>query len=396
MVLAPIERLPVELLQPIFIAAGHSIALIEASTYIAARLSSEYIYHSTCNYYLTDVRGTRAELSAVQTYIFASKWMTWSFFKSWIMRRYGLAGCLCGRTPKEGCFDAQWPPNFEDTSQMLFSRSHLPQISVVKGRIPKKLLSGPWTRDKIEFLRFLLWITAMTVDWMDPETAQVVIDGRKQAMLDRDLEAVELFNHNRRLGRPADLGTVLFAVMHAGCDRSIVYDTLLAANMWYGRKTARCSAELHKWCKSRIANGDPKGRWLQKKLWESCILDHRGDAETHEHIRQHLDPTTEAYEGGPEDMFTTHKLHWNEVNPHRGWLMARSTGQDCQTINHNIRWPDVIRSPGYRMYRGNVCARRLYCWVEHNGASRTIELWLAPPASRNIPGDILRHRTQSK
>ena len=313
MFLAPIERLPVELLQPIFIAAGYSIALIEASTYIAARLSSEYIYHSTCNYYLTDVRGTRAELSAVQTYIFASKWMTWSFFKSWIMRRYGSAGCLCGRTPKEGCFDAQWPPNFEDTSQMLFSRSHLPQLSIVKGRIPKKLLSGPWTRDKIEFLRFLLWITAMTVDWMNPETAQVAIDGRKQAMLDRNLEAVELFNHNRRLGRPADLEMVLFVVMHAGCDRSIVYDTLLAANMWYGRKTARCSAELHKWCKCRIANGDPKGRWLQKKLWESCILDHQGNAETHEHIGQHLDPTTEAYEGGPEDMFTTHKLHWNEV-----------------------------------------------------------------------------------
>ena len=153
----------------------------------------------------------------------------------------------------------------------------------------------------------------MTVDWMDPETAQVAIDGRKQAMLDRNLEAVELFNHNRRLGRPADLEMVLFAVMHAGCDRSIVYDTLLAANMWYGQKTARCSAELNKWCKYRIANGDPKGRWLQKKLWESCILDHRGDAETREHIRQYLDPTTEAYEGGPEDMFTTHKLHWNEV-----------------------------------------------------------------------------------
>ena len=79
MVLAPIERLPVELLQPIFIAAGYSIALIEASTYIAARLSSEYIYHSTCNYYLTDVRGTRAELSAVQTYIFAIVPLVYSF-----------------------------------------------------------------------------------------------------------------------------------------------------------------------------------------------------------------------------------------------------------------------------------------------------------------------------
>jgi hypothetical protein len=314
MVLASIERLPVELLQPIFSAAGHSIALIQASSYIAARLSSEYVYNSTCDYYLTEVHGKRAELSAAQTYIFASKWMSWDFFKSWIMRRYGSTGCLCGRTQKEGCFDAQWPPNFEDASQMIFSRSHLPQITFVKGRIPMKLLSGPWHQDKIEFLRFLLWITAMTVDWMDPDTTHVAMNGRKQAMLERKLEAVELFNHNRRLGRPADLRTVRFAVMHAGCDRSIVYDTLLAANAWYGQKSARYSAELHRWCDIRIADGDPKGRWLQKKLWESCILSSQEEAEeVHEHVPLDLDPATEAYDGGPEDVLTTHKLHWNEV-----------------------------------------------------------------------------------
>jgi hypothetical protein len=313
MVLAPIECLPVELLQPIFIASGHSIALIQASSYIAARLSSEYIYHSTCDYYLTKVRHKRAELSAVQTYIFASRWMTWSFFKSWILRRYGPTGCLCGRTPKKGCFDAQWPPNFEDTSQMIFSRSHLPQIAVVKGRIPKKLLSGPWSRDNIEFLRFLLWITAMTIDWMDPETAQVAIHSREQAMLDRNLEAVELFNHNRRLGRPADLETVRFAVFHAGCDRSIVYDTLLAANMWSGKKRARYSADLHEWCESRIADGDPKGRWLQKKLWESFVLSNQEAEQVRNHVPMDLNPSTESYDGGPEDMLTTHNLRWNEV-----------------------------------------------------------------------------------
>jgi hypothetical protein len=315
MVLAPIERLPVELLQPIFIAAGHEIALIQASTYIAARLSSEYIYHSTCDHYLTEVHGRRAELSAAQTSIFSSRWMTWDFFKSWILRRYGPTGCLCGRTPGNGgCFDAQWPPNFKDTSQMVFSRSHLPQLAVVKGRIPRKLLSGPWTEDKIKFLRFLLWITAMTVDWMDSETAQVAITGRKQAMLQRNFEAVELFNHNRRLGRPADLETVRFAVMQAGCDRSIVYDTLIAANLWYGKKRARYSPELHEWCDSRTADGDPKGRWLQKKLCESRILSSHEEAQAiNDCSPLCLDPAAEAYEGGPEDTLTTHKLHWNEV-----------------------------------------------------------------------------------
>ncbi|CAN9116143.1 unnamed protein product [Alternaria alternata] len=224
MVLAPIERLPVELLQPIFIAAGHSIALIEASTYIAARLSSEYIYHSTCNYYLTDQMDDMVFLQVLD-----HATVMVSLDVSVDGRRKKAASMRSGRRTLK---------ILRRCCSYRRSITYL-ELSIVKGRIPKKLLSGPWTRDKIEFLRFLLWITAMTVDWMNPETAQVAIDGRKQAMLDRNLEAVELFNHNRRLGRPADLGTVLFAVMHAGCDRSIVYDTLLAANMWYGRKTAQ-------------------------------------------------------------------------------------------------------------------------------------------------------------
>jgi hypothetical protein len=314
MVLSSIECLPVELLQPIFIAAEHNIALIQASPYIAARLSSQYVYHSTCNYHLTEVRGKRAEQSAVQTFIFASRWMTWEFFKSWILRRFGPAGCLCGRTADEGCFDAQWPPNFKDASQMVFSRSHLPCLAFVKGRLPKKLLSGPLTQDKIEFLRFLLWITAMTVDWTDEETAHAAVTARRQAMLDRNLQAVELFNHNRRLGRPSDLETVRFAVTEAGCDRSIVYDTLLAANIWHGRKSPRYSPELHEWCDAQTAERDPKGSWLRKKLEESGVLKRQEQVEEFRNQGPlELDATTEAYDGGPEDTLTVNVLQWNKV-----------------------------------------------------------------------------------
>jgi hypothetical protein len=322
MVLAPIERLPVELLQPIFIAADHDVALLKASSYIAARLSSEYVYHSTCDHYLSEVRDNRAEQSAAQTLIFASKWTTWEFFKTWMLRRFGIAGCLCGRTQDEGCFDAQWPPNFEDATKMVFSRSHLPRLAFVKARIPKKLLRGPWTQDKIEYLRFLLWNTSMSVDWSDTETLQSAIQGRNQAMLERNLEAVELFNHNRRLGRAANLESVRFAVVDAGCDRSVVYDTLLAANIWNTRGKFRHSAELHGWCEIRTAEGDPKGAWLQTKLEESRIYRNEREAER-EDDRSHnrtgsevLDSSTGDYDGGAEDCLTVHQLEWNKVCLH--------------------------------------------------------------------------------
>ncbi|KAA8621489.1 hypothetical protein PtrSN002B_010991 [Pyrenophora tritici-repentis] len=322
MVLSPIERLPLELLQPIFVAAELNIALPKASPYIATRLSSEYIYHSTCDFFLTEVRGKRIEQSAAQTQIFATKWLTWSFFKSWILRRFGPRGCLCDCTTDEGCFDAQWPPDFEDATRMVFSRSHLPRLAFVKGRIPRKLLRAPWNQEKTEFLRFLLWITSMSVDWNDPETLRVATDGRKQAMLDGNLAAVELFNHNRRLGQAADLETVRFAVMEAGCDRSVVYDTLLAANMWSLPGIDRYSIELYEWCDSRALKGDPKGTWLRKKLEESAVLCDRNTADEKDYRTSvliksvSLNPETEAYDGGPDDQLCINDLEWNKVRKH--------------------------------------------------------------------------------
>ncbi|KAF1831420.1 hypothetical protein BDW02DRAFT_572031 [Decorospora gaudefroyi] len=383
MKLSPIERLPIELLQPIFLQAEHNIALLKASDYIAARLSSPYIYHSVCDYHLTSVHCKRAEQSAAQTYIFASKWMTWVFFQSWILKRFEPSQCLCDRT---ACFDPQWPPNFQDATNMVFSRSHLPRLAFVKGRLPKKLLRGPWTQDKVQFLRFLLWLTSMTVDWRDSEARQVAMEGRKQAMLEQNLEAVELFNHNRRLGKAADLDTVCFAVLEAGCNRSIVYDTLRAANMWNTRGPCRHSAELYAWCEVRRAEGDPKGAWLWKKLQESCVHDCKQNAETEKDRAcgyvakdQVLDPESGDYHGEGGDFLVVNELQWNKVHIHRGWLITTTTtttqGPTNHSTTHNLTWTNVTRTPGPPMYRGPTSAIQLH-------GSNSIALWLAPPASR--------------
>ncbi len=319
MTIAPIETLPVELLQPIYLAAGCNVALLKASVRLQVKLSSEYVYNATCDAYLTEFLNDRAAQSEAQTYMFATKWMTWAFFKSWLERRYEPNGCLCGKTPGEGCFDPQWPPEYEDATKMVFSRSHLPQIAFVKGRLPKHLLRGLWTQDKTQFLRFLLWITSMTVDWNDPEARKTALKGREQAMLEQNLEAVELFNHNRRLGKVANDSTLRFAVLKAGCDRSIVYDILLTASMWGTHGQAWECPELDRWCQEAAERGDPKGKWLRTKLEElrnsdgqplSSLENPRNDSSA----VKGLNPASGDYNGGPEDRLVVNTLEWNKVS----------------------------------------------------------------------------------
>jgi hypothetical protein len=115
MALSPLEKLPTELIQPIFLLSGPNLALPLASHHIANKLSQDYIYHSICTEYLIDPHHehTHVERSRNQTRIFAKKWMTWEYFKSFLIKTYETHGCLCGKSTEMGCFDAQWPPDWE-------------------------------------------------------------------------------------------------------------------------------------------------------------------------------------------------------------------------------------------------------------------------------------------
>ncbi|PVH93829.1 hypothetical protein DM02DRAFT_619040 [Periconia macrospinosa] len=312
-----IERLPAELIQPIFRESGYNPSLPLASPHIAAKLSDKRVYTAVCDHLLTAQHvNARPHQKASQTLLFAAKWMTWDFFKSWVLHQYEPKGCLCGKTEKEGCWDKQWPINWEDASQMPFSRAHLPALAWVNGRLPKKLFTGEWTQDKIEFSRFLLWTTSMTVDWANEEMRQIVLQSRKGAILQGNLEAVELFNHNRRLGKAPDIASIHFAVLEAGCNRSIVFDMLATAHRW-GKCEGWARDELDDWCEARIEAGDPKGRWLQQK-----IQGLRGEV-TPARPKPEKEPSPTKWGGNIDqregdyelegDKLVVNELRWNEV-----------------------------------------------------------------------------------
>ncbi|KAF2628330.1 hypothetical protein BU25DRAFT_33617 [Macroventuria anomochaeta] len=329
MTMAAIERLPVELLQPIFAFSGYNVALAQASGILGTRLSSDYVYHNTCDYYFNDGCDDHVIRSAAQTAIFASKWMTWSFFKSWIIKTYGGNGCLCGLTPDDGCFDAQWPPNFEDATSMIFSRSHLPRLAFIRCRLPKKLLAAPWTSDKVQFLRFLLWTSSMTVDWRDPDTRQIATEGRRQAFLEKNLGAVELINHNRRLGRPPTLETVRFAVTEAGCDRSIVYDTLRSAYRWSSQSDTWNYSALYQWCDERIWDNDIKGVWLRgilQTLSHSELGTYDKSMGRDDLFGRIVDVAAEGYGDEFNEGLTRNELPWNKVRFDSVYISAAQGG----------------------------------------------------------------------
>ncbi|KAH6625529.1 hypothetical protein C7974DRAFT_202520 [Boeremia exigua] len=381
---AAIERLPVELLQPIFAACDFNLALVQASDVLGARLSSEYVYHNTCDYFLTDRCENHAVRSAAQSAIFASRWMTWSFLKSWITKTYASSGCLCGLRSDEGCFDAQWPPNFKDATCMVFSRSHLPRLAFVHCRLPKKLLAGPWTPERVEYLRFLLWITSMTIDWRDQETSRLAMEGRRQAFLENNLEAVELFNNNRRLGKPPTLETVRFALAEAKCSRSIIYDTLRSVFRWNSPNDTWDYSTLHQWCDQHIRVDDIRGLWLKGML---RILHAEAESYNKSDNRDVLfgnmvDAAAESYGAELGDVFSRHELSWNKTIVTRGWLIVGSLLPTHHRVAHQIHWTQVMQQAGPRMYSGPSCPRRLSCC---SGDGRDVQqglAWLNVPTSR--------------
>lgn len=151
----------------------------------------------------------------------------------------------------------------------------------------------------------------MTVDWANEATRKAVLLGKKEAIRDANLEVVELFNHNRRLGKPPGLEVVKFAVLEGGCNRSIVYDTMATARTWGVRGHGWKCDVLDKWCEEQIERANPKGTWLKIKLQEL----RQADATDGEELFGYMHPKTGDYEDVENDKLVIKgNTRWNEVS----------------------------------------------------------------------------------
>jgi hypothetical protein len=129
---------------------------------------------------------------------------------------------------------------------------------------------------------------------------------------------VELFNHNRRLGKFSTLSMVRFAVIESGCDRSIVFDTISTAAKWGSVVSWECE-ELDEWCKERFQAGDPKGQWLKTILEELRTTSQSGNnysssvADCKRLAIIQLDSSTGDYTGGVEDQLVVRPSKYEQV-----------------------------------------------------------------------------------
>ena len=315
MSLAPIELLPVELIQEIFL-LSLNLSLPAASHHIAAKLSHPYIYKAVCDEYLNTPGNSRYRLNYIDTQsrIFRYRWMTWEFFQTMVLKIFAEAGCLCGTS----CSNPIWPPSFSDPSTMPLKQEHQAAFKFSNCRLPSKLLHGPFTEAKIEFLRFLLWTTNMTVDWANRETVKILFKGKREAFLTGNLAAVQLFNHTRRLGKAPSFQTVRFAVIEAGCNRSVVYDTLCATPPWALKLDCDSDYSLDMWCIQAIAKGNPKGNWLRIKLNEVRLPPISGGD-----WKLRLDPGTGDYEAEGDKLIVNEAPNWPtyQWKENRYWRM---------------------------------------------------------------------------
>ncbi|KAL8663013.1 MAG: hypothetical protein Q9202_004243 [Teloschistes flavicans] len=150
--------------------------------------------------------------------------------------------------------------------------------------IPTKLLHGPWTDSKLEFLEFLKE-TGAELDWETGNSGEVAESSMEEAILQGNVEVLRAISkrslpYRRRYPLPAmeqvchDTGVVLIekhfrlAVLEAGCDKSVVTAILdvLDPDLRYGLR----DSDIYEWIIEQDAKGNDCGKWLL------CQLDPRG------------------------------------------------------------------------------------------------------------------------
>jgi len=273
--LSRLEQLPTEILQAIFVHDPNP-SLPAASPVLLSQLSGDHVYKSVTTTILMRTLGFSQGLMsqdvaskedlAASTRLLNSKFMTWDFFKRWLQEQY------------DSHVPATSPPDQrqqDDCTEMWFTLG--PSISLLP---PKKLLVGPWTTEKSEFL-FLLHSGTWDMITSDPISGELAYEGLAQAISECAGRAVLTLLHLRL--RPTTEHLRL-AVIDSGCDRGTVSSladsgmTFLDRARWDRSTDAAPShgaipsdidffdPPLWSWADQARARGDENGEWLMDLL----------------------------------------------------------------------------------------------------------------------------------
>ncbi|KAK6433219.1 hypothetical protein LTR95_010604 [Oleoguttula sp. CCFEE 5521] len=279
--LARLEQLPVELIQEILLYSGN-LDLPLASPRLASQLSGKQMQWQLTKQALSPMihctsTASSQELRRAER-LLSCRFMTWTFFAQWLDDQAG---------PQ---LDVQ-PGSFASTDRHQIDqwRSLRPSADLV---IPVKLLHGPWTRDKISFLRVLASNSSDNTAGLTGLASEIGHTGLIDAAREQCMEALELL---RRLGIAPDQELLRNAIVDFGCQR----DTVMYILRWCASEVMRCVAGggdgggakdtranvdidfldpvIWAWAEKARKAGDAKGEWLTKTLKRVSSVTASGD-----------------------------------------------------------------------------------------------------------------------
>jgi hypothetical protein len=284
--LSALEQLPTELVQAIFVQSGN-LALPMSSPDLVAQLSGRQLQWELTQNALSRVvsqlneKATSATSTQLTdaTRLLNSRFMTWSFFQTWLDHESDVRDLEISEPRVLN--NEPWRSRYADIWVALQPSSRL--------SLPAKVVRGPWTAERISFLKvFSLYPEACDVP-LDGIVAEVAYEGFERAVEEQCLEVIKLL---RNLQVKPDQELLRKAVIDHGCDKSIVLYLLqwFVVDLMKWNITIATDATsllsrpevdfldpmLWAWTEKAKAVGEPKGEWL------TAILRHLSNAVTSE------------------------------------------------------------------------------------------------------------------
>lgn len=271
--LSALEQLPTEMIQAIFVQSGN-LSLPMSSPDLIALLSGRQLqWELTCGA-LSRVFPDSQEYAASATLpelmeasrLLNSRFMTWSFFQTWLDHESDVKNLEISEP--QVLEDETWQSRYADIWIALQPSTRFP--------LPSKVVQGPWTTERISFLKVFSLHPNACATPLDGIVAEVAHEGFEQAVAQQSLEVIKLL---RNLQVKPDQDLLRKAVIDHGCDKHIVLYML----QWFVVDIMRSNITttdtpasrpevdfldpmLWAWIEKAKVVGESKGKWLTTVL----------------------------------------------------------------------------------------------------------------------------------
>ncbi|KAK1913529.1 hypothetical protein P3342_005466 [Pyrenophora teres f. teres] len=241
--MSALDSLPQELLEIIFL-YSMNLALPRCSHALGRKLSARTVtmdFTMKAFFHTVDHRTNYRDRlvtsdASLQSEILSCRFFTYDFFLAYVQRAHDAIIKLRGKAweatgisvPNVSHFDGLWPFKFTKVPYLAFAPGFC---------IPEKLLHGPWTKDKASLLYVLVSFNG-EIDWEGSMAGEVAKTGMQQAIVEENEHAVAALAVLLGITKAITTETLRHAVIHCGCNITILRHLLFNAQILAGEATS--------------------------------------------------------------------------------------------------------------------------------------------------------------